>query len=195
MVFEAADVVWLQRLLADAGVSWCIVGGWGVDALLGEETRSHKDLDVLIDRACLQLALDVLIAAGFRPSYVWEENRPMSGDGSCAGRDSAFVMADSEGREVDVHVYESVGTRVRPLWNTDHYLASGDLAAVGVIAGVTVRCMTSQKQLETHRGYDLPEAQKGDVSYLEALLRDERSATADPNACRRGAADGRHGSA
>jgi lincosamide nucleotidyltransferase A/C/D/E len=40
----------LDRLNA-AGIEWWVDGGWGVDALLGEETRTHNDLDLVIRRA------------------------------------------------------------------------------------------------------------------------------------------------
>jgi hypothetical protein len=33
-----------------AGVEWWVDGGWGVDALLGGETRLHDDLDVVVRR-------------------------------------------------------------------------------------------------------------------------------------------------
>lgn len=42
------DAAALYRALSDAGVSCWVVGGWGVDALLGRQSRPHKDLDVLV---------------------------------------------------------------------------------------------------------------------------------------------------
>jgi lincosamide nucleotidyltransferase A/C/D/E len=168
-VFAAADVVHVEGLLANVGVSWCLVGGWGVDALLGLQTRPHKDLDVLIDRASLEPALEVLLQAGYRHAYTWEENRPIGGDGPGAGRDSAFVLADRHGHEIDIHVYDVLDGQVSPLWDADRALNGEDLAAEGVIAGRTVRCMTPQKQLEVHQGYELPSGQRDDVVHLRRL--------------------------
>jgi len=51
-----ADVIEILGWLADAGVAVWLDGGWGVDALIGEQTREHKDLDLIVrdDRvACL----------------------------------------------------------------------------------------------------------------------------------------------
>jgi lincosamide nucleotidyltransferase A/C/D/E len=46
-VMAVADVLAVQSLLLRRRAEWCIVGGWGVDALLGEQTHPPKDLDVL----------------------------------------------------------------------------------------------------------------------------------------------------
>ncbi len=43
-MLEASTVVHLTRALVGSNADWCVVGGWGVDALFGEETRLHKDL-------------------------------------------------------------------------------------------------------------------------------------------------------
>jgi lincosamide nucleotidyltransferase A/C/D/E len=40
----AEDVIELYTGLDDVGVEVWIDGGWGVDALLGEQTRPHADL-------------------------------------------------------------------------------------------------------------------------------------------------------
>lgn len=37
--------------LAAADVPWCVVGGHAVDLFIGEETRSHEDLEIAIPRA------------------------------------------------------------------------------------------------------------------------------------------------
>jgi lincosamide nucleotidyltransferase A/C/D/E len=34
--------------LDGAGIWYCVEGGWGVDALLGEQTREHDDLDLAV---------------------------------------------------------------------------------------------------------------------------------------------------
>ena len=44
----AADVLEILDRLDAVGVEWWIDGGWGVDALLGRETRLHNDLDFAV---------------------------------------------------------------------------------------------------------------------------------------------------
>jgi lincosamide nucleotidyltransferase A/C/D/E len=164
------DVLALQSFLLRSRVEWCIVGGWGVDALLGEQTRTHKDLDVLVRRDQLRTALDVLRDRGYQHAHSWEENLPLAGPGDLTGLDSAFVKTDVAGREVDIHVYDEDGGHIRPLWDTNRVLTPQDLAARGVIGGERVACLTPQRQLEFHRGYVLPEKQRVDVERLRRLI-------------------------
>lgn len=167
---EASTVLALTQTLTDAGADWCIVGGWGVDALLGEQTRAHKDLDVFVQRDHLNAVLRMLHRAAFRRTHTWEESRPLDAGGPCPAHDSALVMSDGEGCEVDIHVYALRAHAVEPLWETRHSFQREDLDARGVIAGFTVRCITAVKQLETHSGYALPTAHREDVERLQSLL-------------------------
>ena len=170
VVVPASMVVGLTRTLRGCGADWCVVGGWGVDALLGVQTREHKDLDVFVRQERLPVALDVLHGAGLRYAYAWEESRPLAEGGRCAGHDSAFVMTDDDGRELDVHVIATSDGRVEPLWDTAISFRPADLAVRGVVAGAIVRCLAPEKQLEAHRGYELPAAHRADVTRLRLLL-------------------------
>lgn len=44
------DVLALYTALHELGIQIWIDGGWGVDALLGEQTRPHQDLDIASGR-------------------------------------------------------------------------------------------------------------------------------------------------
>ena len=46
----SVDVLDFYRTMSEIGVEVWIDGGWGVDALLGEQTRPHKDLDIAIQQ-------------------------------------------------------------------------------------------------------------------------------------------------
>jgi lincosamide nucleotidyltransferase A/C/D/E len=45
-VMTAGDATALLGRLAEREVNACVGGGWAVDALLGEQTREHADLDL-----------------------------------------------------------------------------------------------------------------------------------------------------
>jgi lincosamide nucleotidyltransferase A/C/D/E len=47
-LMRAPEVFDVYVTLEKEGVQIWIEGGWGVDALLGKETRPHKDLDIAI---------------------------------------------------------------------------------------------------------------------------------------------------
>jgi hypothetical protein len=48
MTMTAADVVEILGWLRAASAEVWLDGGWGVDALVGEQTREHKDLDLIV---------------------------------------------------------------------------------------------------------------------------------------------------
>ncbi|MGN6742706.1 MAG: nucleotidyltransferase domain-containing protein, partial [Amnibacterium sp.] len=61
---DAGAALRLYGALAAAGVRCTVVGGWGVDALLGAATRDHHDLDVLVDVTELPALLAALPGLG-----------------------------------------------------------------------------------------------------------------------------------
>ncbi len=175
----ADQVADLQVRLAERGVDWCVVGGWGVDALLGRVTRLHEDVDVLLSRADAQAALTLLEQDGFQLVDRWSESRDVPGHHPLVGEPvpSAFVLRHTDGREVDVHLDDTVTGRVVPLWDTERRLEAGDLAATGSVDGVAVRCMTAAMQLTCHQGYDLPPAQVADVRLLRRLVQPDATSS------------------
>src|SRR4051794_20537942 len=76
----AAD---LYELLRSRGIRCWVMGGWGVDALLEEQTREHHDLDVLVLGEDLPALGELFGEHGFGIQQVWEaENRWLELDGS-----------------------------------------------------------------------------------------------------------------
>ena len=91
-------------LLDQNGVRCWVMGGWGVDALLGRVTREHKDLDLLVLLSDLPRYADVVRRHGFQRKLEWSENQPI--DVNAMHFDSAFVDAHPDGREIYVHVID-----------------------------------------------------------------------------------------
>lgn len=145
-----------------------MVGGWGVDALLGEKTRPHKDLDLLAlvdDGTRLNLLLETL---GYRLAELWSENRP---DIDARGNPihTAWAVQDAAGRQIDLHLIrlDAQGNGL-PAWQAEgFFFNSADLAGKGVIAGQAVRCISPALQAALHTGYDLPEAHRRDLELLQ----------------------------
>jgi lincosamide nucleotidyltransferase A/C/D/E len=155
----------LCRLLEGAGVRFWVMGGWGVDALLGRQTRPHKDLDVLVLLDDLSTLDRVLRDHGFSQTLVWEESRSIEQhDGTRSA--SAFVAADAAGRELDVHLIslDQGGGIIQHYDNPWPFPDSID--AIGTIAGVAIPCVSVATQEAMHVGYPLPEAQNRDLKLL-----------------------------
>ena len=63
-MMTAPDVLGVLSLLDGAGLTAWVDGGWGVDALLGETTRDHGDLDLAVLLPQLGAVRSALAEAG-----------------------------------------------------------------------------------------------------------------------------------
>lgn len=158
----AEQVLIVLERLHDVGVRTYITGGWGVDALIGTQTRPHADLDIAIDSEGEANAINALEAMGFggSPEVDWHPVR--------------FVMRDSEGREIDLHPvrFDEGGNGVQA--NVDglpsfHYPAYQ--FTTGRIDGQTVPCISSSLQFVFHQGYEPRPRDEHDLRILHQLLR------------------------
>src|SRR5438094_3109313 len=77
------------ELLEADGIDVWLDGGWGVDALLGRQTREHDDLDLVVELGHARRIIELF--GGFGYSLV------------AGGPPKSFVMVDARGRQVDVH--------------------------------------------------------------------------------------------
>lgn len=150
---SAEQVIDLLEALAAAGVTAWVDGGWGVDALLGEQTRAHDDLDLVVLVDCVLVTRDLLAAAGFTVERDWLP--------------TALAMRHPDGRAVDLHPVEpSVdggGDQIQLDGATRwHY---GE-PVTGHIGGTTVRCCSPASQLAAHLGYVPDDDDRADIATL-----------------------------
>src|SRR6266404_298090 len=89
---SATDVVRLMVMFEVAQVLVWVDGGWGVDALLGRQTRPHADLDIVLEQQNLGVVRKLLEEMGFTPAER-DDTRPWN-----------FVLQHDDGRSVDFHV-------------------------------------------------------------------------------------------
>ena len=134
----ATDVLEILDRLDAANVEWWIDGGWGVDALLGYETRAHDDLDFAVRAEDIQRLAAIL--PEFR--HVQEDQWP-----------SAYVLRDALGRQLDFHPLEldADGNGWQPQLGRPAALWPREaLRARGQIGGREVRCTSPEFQVEAH---------------------------------------------
>ena len=166
-----AVVISLYRAFAAADAPVWLMGGWGIDALLGRQTRSHHDLDVLVEVSDLERLRLCLIELQFGLKYIWDDEvRWIRNDSwsSPLEQPTAFVYGHADGREVDVHaVRRSDDESVEMLWNVPYAFTAEGLSAVGVVDGHAVRCLSREMQRQAHTGYDLPPHHLRDLELLD----------------------------
>jgi lincosamide nucleotidyltransferase A/C/D/E len=144
-------VLWFLNLMAENGIDVVVDGGWGVDALLGWQSRTHLDLDIALKHRDSQRLRQVLDRNG----YV-EVHRK----GTHAYN---FVLQDSKGHVLDAHSYE-FDDDGKFLFGIPYPLDS--LTGTGNINGRTVRCITAERMVEFHTAYDGDETDRKDVLAL-----------------------------
>jgi lincosamide nucleotidyltransferase A/C/D/E len=168
---DAEDVIRIYQDLAANGIQVWLTGGWGIDALLGEQTRPHKDLDIIVLVDDIVRMREVLGRAGYGLKELWSENTWVV-DSFGTEIPTAFVLQDAEGREVDAHAMrlDDQGNGV-PAWANEGLVFEKEhLAGKGVIAGYAVRCLSPEMQVLAHTGYDLPQAHLRDLELLHEML-------------------------
>ena len=153
---KAQDVVEIVQLLERNDIGVWLDGGWGVDALLEEQTRPHKDLDLVVALSDVPRMRALLAERGFA---LVAGGPPMS-----------FVLADEKGRHIDVHpvTWDEQGNGIYRMQNGQDcvYPASG-FAGSGSVLGQRMRCLTAETQMFLcHTGYELSEK---DFREMDAL--------------------------
>ncbi len=164
---HAEDVISIYQLLLADGIQVWLSGGWGIDALLREQTRPHKDLDVIMLVDDIVRMRGLLSRDGYGLKELWSENRWVV-DAHGVETATAFVLQDSEGREVDVHgMHLDDRGNGFPAWEPEEPVFERQaLAGEGLIAGFAVRCLSPEMQMVCHTGYALPDKHLRDLELL-----------------------------
>ena len=173
---KSEEVGELYSGLLAQGVQIWVDGGWGIDALLGRQTRPHKDFDAIAAFEDLPALTRFLSGRGFTLKLIWEENLWLPCDELLAliGREhpavevaTAFVLHDDAGHELDFHVvrFDEHG-RGMPAWNSALVFPSDAFAGTGSVGGTSVRCLSAETQMRTHTGYALKESDVHDLGLL-----------------------------
>jgi lincosamide nucleotidyltransferase A/C/D/E len=143
MAMSSGDVLAVIDLLTSSKIDAWLDGGWGVDALLGEETRPHKDVDIIIRVDDVPAMINLLGQHGF--------------DLADGCPPSNFVLRDSQRREIDVHPvrFDEGGNGVYRMLNGEDWIyPAAGFAGVGHVANREVRCLTAEVQMLCHTGYE-----------------------------------------
>jgi lincosamide nucleotidyltransferase A/C/D/E len=150
---SAEEVVALLGLME--GIDVWLDGGWGVDALIGEQTREHDDLDVVVARSDVPLLIEALGQEGYE---VAKGQLP-----------TCIVLLDPTGRQVDVHPveFDASGNGIYAMeeGGTWPYPARG-FAGTGRVLDRGARCLTPEVQVLCHAGYELAETDHHDLASL-----------------------------
>jgi lincosamide nucleotidyltransferase A/C/D/E len=152
---HSAQLHQVVRFLEAFASNWiCIDGGWGVDALLGEQSRSHSDLDLIIRSQEAATVFRALIELGF-----------------ALHREREGTVYVNEGFHVDLHVVKfdenGVGHFDLPNEKTWPFPPEA-FQGRGNIGTIEVRCLSVDAQVQCHfQGYELTSKDRADMINLQ----------------------------
>lgn len=146
------DAIEIILYAEENGIAIWVDGGWGVDALLEEETRVHNDIDLFVEKSNSQKFIDILNEKGFaeiKEAYTTTFHT---------------VWEDAKGRIIDLHIFE---------FNEQGYIVfEGEAYAPEVFSGIgkigdkMVKCIDAENQVLFHLGYEHDENDVHDVKLL-----------------------------
>jgi lincosamide nucleotidyltransferase A/C/D/E len=146
-------VLQILDVLATAQVVVWVDGGWGVDALIGRQTREHGDLDFVADAGRVDHVLALLHGEGFEVIGDWLP--------------TAIAFRHPDGRGVDLHPVELTpdgGGDQTQLDRQTRWRYGAPTS--GHIGSRTVRSCSVADRVASHLG-DAPDAQ--DLADMRAL--------------------------
>ncbi len=139
----SSALVALLQLFESGAIPVWLDGGWGVDALLQTQTRTHKDVDIILAVADVAKLQELLARKGFAV----REGKPPN----------SFVLANGAGLEVDVHAvtFNDEGNGVYRMQNGEDWIYPAEgFGGRGLIGGMSVRCLSPMAQVMCHaHGY------------------------------------------
>lgn len=153
----AADIVEVLDAMERARVEPWIDGGWGVDALLEEQTREHDDLDVVIGVDHVPQLIVALANLGYREIKTWPDSAEV------------FVLRAPDDRRVDVHPvrFDEEGNGAQRVFGSNDWVFPAiGFAGRGMIGDRPVRCLTPEVQVLCHAGYELKDSDAHDMHAL-----------------------------
>ena len=151
---SAADVHVIVDLLHGVDADPRVIGGWGIDAIVGRQTREHRDLDLAIRAEALELAVRALVVQGFVITTDWLPVR---------------IELSRADRHVDVHPLH-----FRPdgsAWQAgqfDSFEYPVNDWVTGRIGGRTLVCLTPSRQRLFHSGYEHSDKDRHDMALLDS---------------------------
>ncbi len=151
MVRES-DAVEIILLFRSKGIQIYLDGGWGVDALVGFESRCHNDIDIFIEKQDKECSIKLLKDTGYSET-VMEYTTP-----------EHTVWRDENARIIDFHIF-SRNSEGDFVFESETF-PKEIFTSIGRIGHLEVDCITPEWQVRFHSGYKLDDNDIKDVLLL-----------------------------
>ena len=152
-----SDLFQVLDLLDNMKIQYWLDGGWGVDALYGKQTRTHRDIDIDFDAQYHDELLTLLQKKGYLIETDCYPNR--------------IELHSEKLGYIDIHpfVLNSDGTSKQADLNGGWYEFQPDFFGTAVLEGRTIPCISLKAQKVFHTGYELRDKDIHDLAILERI--------------------------
>ena len=154
----AETIVWLLDFVP--GDFW-LDGGWGVDALVGHQTRLHEDIDVVLEQSDANDLVPRLRAEGF-VEIRRDDTRACN-----------FVLGCKRRGLIDFHLvnFDADGNGLYGIPEPEFVYPEEAFSGRGLVLGRTVNCMSLAFQIANHdKGYVPREKDYADMRKLSKVF-------------------------
>lgn len=154
-----ADLMTVVKILEESDITYWIDGGWGVDILVGKQTRPHRDIDIDFDARHTEKLLAILAGYGYVVDTDWAPVR--------------MELYSEKFGYLDIHpfILNDDGTSKQADLTGGYYEFDADYFGTGTFEGKTIPCISAKGQKVFHSGYELRETDKHDLEIIEKLLK------------------------
>ena len=151
------DLMTVINLFENAGITYWIDGGWGVDILAGKQSRHHRDIDINFDAQYTDKLLSILLEQGYEVDTDWKPVR-------------VELYSEKYGF-LDIHpiILNEDGTSKQADLEGGWYEFDKDFFSNAVFEGRIIPCISLKGQKLFHSGYEIRDKDRHDISILESI--------------------------
>ncbi|WP_287972618.1 aminoglycoside adenylyltransferase [Hungatella sp.] len=145
-------------MLEQFGIRYWLDGGWGVDALVGRQTREHRDVDIDFDAGYTEELRHKLEEKGYEVVTDWSPVR--------------IELYHPQLSYIDIHpfILKEDGTARQAGLEGGWYEFEADYFGSAVLDGRKIPCISVKGQKIFHTGYEPREVDKHDMKNIEKLM-------------------------
>lgn len=152
------DLFKVLDLMDRTGICYWLDGGWGVDVLVGKQTREHRDIDIDFDSCYNEKLIQTLIENGYTITTDWSPVR--------------VELYHPDLSYLDIHpfVLSDDGTAKQADLEGGWYEFEAEYFGDAIFSGRKISCISAKGQMVFHTGYDLREVDRHDIKNIKKLL-------------------------
>lgn len=151
---DKSSFLMIVDMLTELDIRYWIEGGWGIDVLLGKQTREHRDIDIDFDADFESLLINRLESLGYQITL---DLRPVRAE-----------LYHPEHGHIDIHPFIiSLSGDMRQA-NPDGgwFDLEANWFSESVFEGRVIPCVSVEGQRLFHSGYTLREIDQSDLKRL-----------------------------